>query len=306
MLERYRNNPILSPVMEHPWESVMVFNCGAIYEGGKVHLIYRAHGHTLGVSRLGYASSRDGFTIDERTDEPIFCPDAVNDMECRGVEDPRLTRIGDRIYMTYTAYGRVPRIPRDMRSVQIGMTSISVKDFVAKRWNWEKRYYPLPNVDDKDCVIFPEKIKNRYVMYHRIHPCIWIAYSDDLVHWYDHNVIMSPEEEWEYFKIGAGSPPIKTEKGWLITYHAVDARYWYRTGLALADLDDPSKIAWRMKKPLLEPEKPYEKNGVIPNVVFSSGAVVIGEKLFVYYGCADTCIGVATAKLKDIVSSIVR
>ena len=188
------------------------------------------------------------------------------------------------------------------KSIQIGMVSISVDDFLNKKWNWSKRWYPIPSVPDKNCVIFPEKIKDKYVMYHRVHPHIWVAYSDDLIKWDNHNIIMSPEQEWEYFKVGPGAPPVKTEKGCLIIYHAVDDKHHYRVGLAFADLEDPSKIIWRMKTPLLEPEEPYEKNGVVPNVVFSSGAVVIKDKLFVYYGGADTVLCVATANLKDVLS----
>ena len=111
---------------------------------------------------------------------------------------------------------------------------------------------------------------------------------------------MSPEFDWEYFKIGGGAPPIKTEKGWLLIYHGVDAQMRYRLGVALLDLKDPGKVIARYNKPFFEPETEYEINGVVPNVTFTCGAVTIDDTLYLYYGGADTVIGVATAKIKDV------
>ncbi|MFH1837456.1 MAG: glycosidase, partial [Candidatus Omnitrophota bacterium] len=304
VLKRYKGNPILSPKKENPWESVMTYNCGAIYEGGKVHIVYRGQGSKAGVSRLGYASSKDGFNIDERLDEPIFGPDPINDIDCFGIEDPRLTRIGDRIYMTYSAYGYSMGLVHPLKRVQIGITSISVNDFLNKKWNWSERKYPFFQVDNKNSFFFPEKINGKYVLVHRIPPHMWIAYSDDMEHWDNQKILMSPEFEWEYFKIGGGAPPIKTDKGWLIIYHAVDRDMNYRIGAALLDLKDPGKVIARQKTPFLQPETDYEKNGVVPNVTFTGGAVKIDDTLFLYYGGADTVICVATAKINDVLSSL--
>ena len=302
LLKRYEKNPILKPKENSTWESLMVFNTAAIYLNEKVHLLYRARAVVGGVSRIGYASSKDGFNIDERAEKPVFTPDPANDFECMGVEDPRITKIGDEIYMIYTAYGKFPGMNRAIGSIQIGLTSISVSDFLDKKWNWKKRIYPLYGVDNKDCVIFPEKIKGKFVIYHRIPPHIWIAYSDDLKNWYNHNIIMSPRQGWEYFKVGGSATPIKTEKGWLIIYHGVDSKHCYRLGLAMVDLEDPSKILFRDEKPLLEPKEKYETEGDVPNVVFSDGAIIRDGKLFVYYGGADTSINVATADLNKVLS----
>ncbi len=304
MLKRFEDNPILEPILEHPWEARMVFNTAAIYLGGKVHLVYRTRGLDGGISRCGYASSRDGFHIDERLDYPIFSPDPDNDFECLGVEDPRLTKIDDRIYMLYTAYGLVPGISRRVQSIQLGMTSIDVDDFLSHRWNWAKRIYPLSRVDNKDAFLFPEKIGGKYVMYHRISPYIWVTYSDDLREWRRHEIVMKGEFEWEYYKVGAGGPPHKTEKGWLLVYHAVDRNFNYQLGMAMADLNNPGKIIWRHKEPVLFPEEDYEKYGEVPNVTFTCGSVVIDGTLFVYYGGADTVIGVATAEIDDILREV--
>lgn len=295
MLERYEGNPILEPIKEHPWESSMVYNAAAVYEGGKVHLIYRAQGK---ISTFGYASSDDGFHITERLDRPIFEPEIGNDLERLGCEDPRLTKIGDKIYMCYTAFGNVPNMSKE--SIQIGMTSISVKDFLNHKWKWDKRIYPFPRVDNKNACLFPEKIGGKWVMYHRIPPHIWIAYSDDLKNWYGSKIIMSPRKGWEYFKLGAAAPPIKTEEGWLFIYHAVDKKLHYRLGLTLIDLENPERVIKRAKKPILEPKEEYEVKGVVPNVVFSCGATLIDDTLFLYYGGADTVICLATAKLSKL------
>ena len=300
VLKRYKDNPILAPVKENPWESIMVYNCAAIYEGGKVHIVYRAQGSKLGISRFGYASTSDGFNIDERLEYPIFGPDAASDLECLGVEDPRLTRIGDRIYMNYSAYGYNMGMVFPVGGVQIGITSISVEDFLNKKWNWAKRIYPLYRVDNKNSCFFPEKHNGRYVLIHRIPPHIWIAYSDDMKTWDNHKILMSPKFEWEYFKIGGGASPIKTDKGGLLIYHGVDRQMQYRLGVALLDLDDPGKVIARYDKPFLQPETEYELCGVVPNVTFTCGAVVIDDTLFVYYGGADTVVCVATAKVKDV------
>ncbi len=289
MLEKFKENPILEPIPENSWESRCVFNCAAVYEAGKVHLVYRAMGED-NISRLGYASSDDGYRISERLGQPIFSP--YHESETMGCEDPRITRIDEEYFMFYTAYGKI---------AQIGEVTIKVDDFLNKRWEWSKRIFPFPRVNNKDVVLFPEKINGRWVVYHRISPHIWVSYSDDFVHWKDSNIVMMPRENsWEKAKLGAGAPPIKTERGWLFVYHGVDETKKYRLGLALIALDDPEMIIYRLKEPILEPEEGYERVGDVPNVVFTCGAVIKNERLFVYYGGADKVIGVATQRLDEL------
>lgn len=299
VLHRYKGNPILSPKGDG-WEAVMVYNCAAIYEGGKVHILYRAQGAKTGISRFGYASSKDGFNIDERLDYPVFGTSVDSDLDCKGVEDPRLTRIDDRIYLCYTAYGSNTGMVFPITGVQLAVTSISVDDFLAKKWNWAERTYPFYRVDNKNSFFFPEKIGGKYVMIHRIPPHMWIAYSDDMVTWTNQQILMSPKFDWEFFKIGGGAPPIKTDKGWITIYHGVDRHMRYRLGVALLDLEDPSKVIGRYNKPFMEPETDYEINGVVPNVTFTCGAVRIDDTIFLYYGGADTVVCVATAKVDDV------
>ena len=294
--KKYEKNPVLEPIKGHPWESERVFNCAAIYEKGKIHIVYRAQGED-GISRLGYASSSDGFNIEERWENPIFSP--INFEEVRGCEDPRLTKIEDFYFMTYTAYGK-RRWSKSLkqRLAQVAITSISVDNFLNQRWNWGERIYPFRDIDSKNCVLFPKKFQGKYVLYHRIPPYIWLASSERIDDWSacEHRIIMAPTETWEKVKIGSASPPIETEKGWLLLYHGVDEKFSYRLGLALVDKEDPAKIT-KLKEPILEPLEKYEGR-----IVFSCGAVVIDSKLLVYYGANDRVIGVAEAALNQLLS----
>ncbi|MCL5035912.1 MAG: glycosidase [Chloroflexi bacterium] len=300
MLKRFEGNPILEPIEDHKWESAVVFNCGVVRVDDRTHILYRAQDGRYGVSRLGYASTADGFHIDERLPEPVFSPEEGNPFECFGVEDPRLVRLGDRIYISYTAFGILPDSKEKITIPQIGMTSISVDDFINKRWKWGKRSYPFPRVSNKNCAVFPEKINGRYAIIHRIAPHIWLGYSDDMERWTENTIIMSPEYDWEYVKIGLGCPPVKTEKGWMIVYHGVDKDLIYRLSIVFLDLENPGKILYRHRVPVFEPAKKFEKQGNVPNVVFTCGAAVHDGRLFVYYGGADNVIGVATAEMKDV------
>jgi predicted GH43/DUF377 family glycosyl hydrolase len=203
--------------------------------------------------------------------------------------------------MTYSAYGYVPAMHSPLKWVQIGITSISMDDFRKKQWNWSQRVYPFPFTDNKDVALFPEKINGRYAMLHRIPQHIWIGYSDDLESFDDNSIIMQPQGYgWEYYKLGGGGAPIKTEKGWMIIYHAVDRKMVYRLGLAFLDLEDPRKVVYRHPEPILEPEFEFETQGDVSNVTFTCGTVVKDGQLIVYYGAADTVICIATAEMKEI------
>ena len=302
-LLRYRNNPILKPTEENWWESKAVFNPGAVYKAGQVHLLTRAIGeYDKYVSRLGHYVSTDGFNFQRATDKPVFAPQ--EEYEKWGCEDPRITELEGKFYITYVALSKPARSGGGPPRTALAST----KDFRSFR-----RYGILtpPRTDDKDTVLFPEKIEGKYAALHRPHnwvgtqygtdrPSIWMGYSDNLKALYKHKIVMKPEQRWESAKIGAGPPPIKTREGWVLIYHGVDENSVYRAGAALLDLKDPSKVKSRSPHPILEPEKSYEKNGDVPNVVFPEGAVVIGDELFVYYGGADKVCCVATAHLDEI------
>jgi len=314
-LTRYEGNPVLRPIKEHSWESQYVLNAAAIAIRGTVYLVYRAYGDDK-VSRLGLAVSNDGFTFTERLDRPIFEPKNLS--ESKGCEDPRLTKIGERIYMAYTAYdGTIP---------QVAMASIGVNDFTEYRWDrWVRHGLFLPGRVNKDAALFPERFNGRLAMLHRIEPHIWIALTDSshvCCPWpnTDHRVVArAGATEWESKKIGAGTQPIKTRFGWLLITHGVDDSLVYRLGVMLLDLNDPSRLIYRSPNFVLEPQTEWElgkNNGWwVPNVVFTCGAVCrengyhaldANDELIIYYGAADSVIGVATARVGHLIPAEFR
>lgn len=311
--DRYKKNPIMTPVPEHEWEAKAVSNAAAFEEEGKIHLVYRAVSHD-NTSVMGYATSEDGFTISERLPKPIYEPRV--DFEAKhvpggnsGCEDPRITRINDTYYMLYTAFnGSEP--PR------VAMTSISVSDFLARRWDAWKMPVLIspPEVDDKDSAIFPRKVNGKYAILHRLGVNIWLDFVDTLhfdgkSNWLGGKVLMTPRKgPTDSKKIGTAGPPIETDRGWLLIYHGISKKEdnHYHLRAALLDINDPSKVLARTSTPILNTETGYEKYGVVDNVVFSCGAVVRGDTVFIYYGAADTVIGVATIGLKDLVDKLIE
>ena len=299
-LTRCINNPIVTPDGGQPWEVGGTFNPGAVAADGGVHLLYRAV-DDKGRSKLGYARSSDGKEFSPRFVKPVLQPSS--DWEEFGCEDPRITHLGDRFYITYTAYSR--RGPR--------VALASTKDFT----NFTKYGIVGPDLNDKDCVIFPERINGKIALLHRIEGKVQVAYFDSLEtlenprHYWEEYLkkvqdfeIIKPRFAWETLKVGAGAPPIRTEKGWLVVYHGVSAEEVYRGGAMLLDLEDPKKIVARTRQPILEPETEFEKVGVVPNVVFPDGAVVVHGELLVYYGGADRVCCVAAAPLDEFLEEL--
>lgn len=305
-LERYKNNPILKPNKANRWESEAVFNCAVIYKDGLAYLLYRAIGEYENyISRLGLAVSRDGLNFERVSNQPIFEPQ--QDYERWGCEDPRLTELEGKLYLTYVAHSKPALNGSGARSALASTQDLH---------NFKRQGIITPEgAIDRDTVLFPEKINKRYVMLHRPlnwvgseyntdNPSIWIAYSNDLKKWFDHKPIMKPEKKWESYKIGAGPPPIKTEYGWLLIYHGVERQRQsniYRAGVALLDLGDPSRIISRSDEPILEPQEEYEEKGDTPDVVFPEGVVLLDERLHIYYGAADKTCCLATINLKGLI-----
>ncbi len=288
-LTRFSGNPILRPIKKNKWECGAVFNCATVFDGQLVHLLYRAIGeYDTYISSLGYAVSKDGFNF-QRNDKPVFEP--REEYERFGCEDPRITQIDGTFYMTYTALSN-----RAWSGSGNRVALASTLDFSS----FERQGIILPGMENKDAVIFPEKVSGKYVMFHRKMPDIWIAYSDNLKQWYGHEIVMRPRAGlWDGTKIGAGSPPIKTEHGWLLFYHGVDEKRVYRLGVALFDLNNPGKLLARQEEHILEPEEKWELEGDVPTVVFNCGAIEKNGLYYVYYGGADTVIGVATVNTAE-------
>jgi len=309
-LERPVDGPILEPIADHTWESRYVLNAAALRLEGTIYILYRAVGDDE-ISRIGLAWTKDGIHIDGRLDKPIFEP--ADKTEHRGTEDPRITIIGGRLFMLYTAYdGDLP---------QIAMSSITKSAFLKHRFGeWKRHGLGFPGLTNKDAVLYPEKFDGHYILYHRIEPNMWISYLDDLEPpWprVGHRIVVGPRSGmmWDGVKIGAGAQPIRTTHGWLNIYHGVDYQKTYRLGVLFMELADPSRVIYRSPNAILEPELEYEignadgKDYWVPQVVFSCGAVpakdqnVVGldDEILVYYGGSDTAIGVAKGTLRDLV-----
>lgn len=304
--ERFSGNPILKPTA-HEWESQAVFNPAAIELDGSIHILYRAMGGD-NTSVMGYARTQNGFDIAERLSQPVYVPRMEFEMKRRpgnsGCEDPRIVRMGDDLHMFYTAYdGEHP--------ARVAATKISVADFLAHRWNWSEPTLISPsNVDDKDTCIIPEAIHGRYLMIHRINGRVCADYLnafDFREFEADHCAEMLDVRpgKWDSEKVGIAGQPIKTDKGWLLFYHGVSSvDHHYRLGVALLRLDNPTEVLARSSDPLLEPKEWYERQGVVPNVVFPCGCVNRDNTIFVYYGGADTVTCVATMRMDVVLNAL--
>jgi beta-1,2-mannobiose phosphorylase / 1,2-beta-oligomannan phosphorylase len=313
IIKKHKDNPIIAPNPNNPWESRATFNSAAIYEDGKVHFLYRALGDT-DLSVLGYASSKDGLTIDERLDEPAYIPrepfetpgnNSFKSIAAHfasgggygGVEDPRITRVDDTIYLTYVAFdGATP--PR------AAMSSIDVEDFLKQKWDkWRKPILiSAPNMINKSAVVFPKKINGKYVMLHRVYPNILVDFLEDLEfneYLQGHYFIPPRRKFWDSKKVGAGAPPMETKDGWLLVYQSVGYQDpgRYKIGAMMLDKDNPSKVLYRTHVPIISPDEPYENEGFKAGVVYPCGAVIMNNKLNIYYGGADSVVCAASAEL---------
>lgn len=323
ILKRLKENPILKPITRHFWENKATFNPAAIYAEGKVHLVYRAIGES-DLSVLGYANSHDGVHIDERLADPIYTPTQPFEFSASntvgqispyasggggygGCEDPRITKVGDKYYMTYVAYdGTNP--PR------VALTKISVSDFHSRnfdRWDTPVLISP-PGVVDKNCVIFPEKINGKYCLLHRVFPNILVDYVDDLDA-FDGKTFLKGEYKikpritsWDSRKIGAGAPPLKTDSGWLLIYHSVGDQdpSRYKMGAMLLDQNNPTKVTARTNFPILCPQAHYENEGMKSGVAYPCGAVTFDDRLLVYYGGADMVVCAAQTRLSSFLDEL--
>jgi len=308
--KRHASNPIISPNPENKWEATATFNPAAIYLGGKTHILYRTLSDD-NTSYIGYASTKDGFNINEKFNYPIYIP--REDFEMKkipnansGCEDPRLTKIGKNIYICYTAYDSI-------NPPKVAISSISEKDFLKQNFNWSKPFLITPEgMDDKDTCIFPGKFKEGYFVLHRMNNEICGDYLESLVPNTERlnqciRVIGPRTNTWDSSKVGITAPPIKTKYGWLLLYHGVSKSHnTYRVGAILLDLKDPAIVLSRISDPIFFPEEDYEKFGIINNVVFPCGMVATKNTLFIYYGGADKVVGVATIKLSVILGALVR
>ncbi len=299
LLKRGPDNPIISPRPDKAFEVRGTFNPAAVDLAGTVHLFYRAVSNE-NISTWGFAASKDGLCLDERSSAAVYSPRA--DFEKNGCEDPRAVLIGDRVVIFYTAYdGTTPRV---------AVTSISVADVLARSWQWETpRLITLASVSNKDACILPRQIDGKYMIMHRLDDMVCADFVDSL-EWQSEQVrscipIIRPRPGmWDGAKVGLACPLVETVSGWLLFYHGVSHTTHYRLGVALLDRDDPTSVLARSAFPIFEPVADYEWQGAMSGVIFPCGVVRRGDTLFLYYGAADLVVGVATAKVSDILAML--
>jgi predicted GH43/DUF377 family glycosyl hydrolase len=302
VLRRHPANPILTAT-QFPRPVNSVFNAGAARFESQYLLLNRIEDLT-GSSCLWLARSDDGvhFAPDP---EPALVPtteEPFGTVEHFSLEDPRITQIDDAFYITYvcySGYGCVTALARTYDFVHYERMAIMT----------------LP--DDKDVVLFPERIGDRrggrYAKLDRPmtrRPSIgdiWVSFSPDLVYWGDPRPVMKPRpRKWDEYKIGGGAPPIKTSHGWLEIYHGVrqtGAGLLYRLGAVLLDLEEPWRVVGRANEAILSPTAPEDFGGNVGNVVFACGAILEDDgELKVYYGAADQVMCLATAPVNEVIA----
>lgn len=290
-----RANPVMGPQGDG-FESAGVFNPAVVRAGGKFVMLYRAQ-DGRGTSRLGYATSADGVNFTRRP-APVLEPEADYERD-GGVEDPRLVRVFDTFYLTYTGYNK--------KDAQLCL-AVS-KDLVR----WERKGVIMPaykgrwNVGwTKSGAILAEKVRGKYWMYYMadssrdVHET-GVAFSDDLVHWteaLDRPVLSHRPGSFDATVVEPGPPPVMTKDGILLIYNGADDKSVYATGWALFDKHDPTRVLARSDQPIFRVERPWEREGQVPNVVFVEGMVRAGDRWLFYYGGADKYIGVALAQAR--------
>ncbi len=296
---RYSNNPIIT-ASDLPYEANAVFNAGAVKINNEYLLLLRVE-DKRGISHLTIAKSDDGINNWKINSHPTLMPNSdLYPEEIWGIEDPRITFLEEekKWAITYTAYSKAGPLV-------ILATTADFEEF--------KRFGIIMPPENKDAALFPVKFKGRWAMLHRpvcnnigIGAHIWISFSPDLKHWGDHQILFQSRTGswWDAHKIGISPPPLKTKYGWLILYHGVKLTVnggIYRLGLALLDLEDPRIVLARADEWVFNPKESYELIGDVDKVVFPCGWIKEGESIRVYYGAADSCIGLATVNLPKLI-----
>ena len=319
------------------FENKAVLNPACIQVDDITHMYYRAVNNN-NISSIGYCQLKDNKVI-KRFEKPILFPEF--DYEKKGVEDPRITYLDGVYYLFYTAYDGLNALiscatSRDLvHFVKQGLISPKISydeaenifrgSGVRDRYTmFEIHYKEFGGRDillfEKDASLFPKKINNKFALLHRILPGIQVIYFNDFSelsdnHWRNYfknlggHIVIDPLFWFENRNVGGGCPPIETEDGWLIIYHAVEDTplgIRYHACAALLDHNNPLKILGRLSEPLFSPEKPWEKNGVTKDVVFPSGAVVRDNRLHIYYGAADMLIAAKSVDLSELLTELKR
>ena len=298
VFKRRRENPILTP-LDLPFPAAAVLNPGVTEQDGQVVLLLRVEDHA-GYSNIHVARSKNGVSGWKVESEPIlrYGLDRWR-YEQWGCEDARVVYMDDaqRWYITYTAYS-----PAGPAVALAHSSDLATADRVGLIFS--------PN--NKDAALFPQRFDGRWAVLHRPNAGgienIWSAYSPDFIHWGEPHCVLTGGggAAWDAFKVGAGPPPILTDRGWLLIYHGVIDTcngFVYSMGAAIVDLNEPWRVLFRTNQHILTPEADYEVTGHVPNVVFPCAALCDPQldRLAIYYGAADTSSCVAYAHLSELV-----
>jgi predicted GH43/DUF377 family glycosyl hydrolase len=327
---------------ELSFESEGVLNPAVIKDAGYIHLFYRAVAKG-NHSTIGYCRLVGPLEVEDRNEVPMLFPQA--EYEKQGLEDPRIVKIEDTYYLSYTAYDGVNALGAIATSTDLvhwtkhgiivpQITYEEFKHFLEAKNSLPEKYIRFNQYQkspeeqgqkqflwDKNLIFFPRKINGQLFFLHRIKPDIQIVVSvnslEDLTieFWekyflhFDQFILLSPKYDHEVSYIGAGCPPIETAEGWLIIYHGVHDTingYVYSACAALLDLENPQLEIARLPYPLFFPEKKWELKGEVNNVCFPTGALVENDTLYIYYGAADERIAVASLSLKELLEELLR
>lgn len=338
LFSRHPANPIVIPG-DLPWRRAVTFNPAAWRApDGRTWLWERAAGslRPFGCC-IGALVSADGVHFERASEEPVLTPAQLG-CEHGSVQDPRVVAIDGRLLMTYAyrpyAWNSYPTAIGVPESEQAGYpgwdgdpATNQTRSGIAESEDglvWRHlAWVNGPELDDRNVILFPERVGGRYLALRRPSPFVStqaahdqpvgvkLSRSDDLLSWSEPEVVLEPAFAWESNRIGGSTPPIRTEAGWLVLYHGVETTdpavraVTYRVGAALLDLEDPTRVIARCPEPIMEPSASYERVGAyIPNVVFPTGAVVVDGELRLYYGCCDSVIALATARLDEVVAAV--
>ncbi|HZQ81408.1 MAG TPA: hypothetical protein VFB25_05495 [Gaiellaceae bacterium] len=303
LFRRHPANPILTAA-EWPDEVNVVFNPAAVQLADETILLARVEART-GISHIAVARSDDGVGGWKIDPEPLLIPADGNDGECWGFEDARVVwveELGTHV-ISCTAYG--PAGPAVFLATSVEFKAVERVGIVVAP-------------EDKNAALLPERIDGEWILFHRptsnfgnLHPGISLSRSPDLRSWSTPEVVMTPRTGawWDALRIGIGPPLLRTEHGWLLVYHGVKETVSgaiYRVGLALLDLEEPTRVLRRTDEWVLSPSETYERQGDVPNAIFPCGLIHDEKKgeLRLYYGAADTCICLATASFEETLATV--
>lgn len=335
-----KKHGILLRKTELLFECEGVLNPAVIKVGETIHVFYRAVTKD-NYSTIGYCTLSSPLEVKDRNVEPLLIPQS--EYEFQGLEDPRIVRIENTYYLTYTAYDGINALGALATSTNLidwekhgiivpQITYEEFQHFTETEGNINEKYLRFNDYQkshekqdrkiflwDKNLVIFPRKIDNKFWFFHRIKPDIQIVVSiekfEDLTieFWqnyfshFDEYIVLSPKYDHEVSYIGCGCPPIETEAGWLVIYHGVHDTikgYVYSACATLLDLKNPQKEIARLPYPLFFPEKEWELKGEVNNVCFPTGALVEDDELYIYYGAADERIAIASLSIKELLAEL--